>query len=304
MAARELLRRNSLILAGYLLIALLVIGQNPLRLVDHFIGSDTGDTTEMARNVWYFSYALRNGIPLFDQTLLGYPDGIDGSVLMTVPLQYLPMTLLALFLPLTLAYNLIVILWMGLNGWSMYWLVYDRIRQPVPALFAGLIYLAFPLFQGHLAEGHAGLLVAWAAPLYVWALLRLSESPRWQLRWSLAVGVFFYLTTTGHILQSIYVLLPVTGVFVLLQLWRRNWAAFWRVTIVAAFSALLVLLIVLPAIRSVSQETAYTSVESAVRYSSDLLAPFSPSFLHPLFDQLLAYPRSVLGTNQIGRAHV
>ena len=112
--------RHLLIIALYFIVAVIIVGHNPMMLLENFIGTDTGDTYEMARNIWYFKYAIHNGEPLFYQTMLGYPDGIDGIIFMTLPMQYFPMTLLALFLPLPIAYNFIVLLWFALNAWSMY----------------------------------------------------------------------------------------------------------------------------------------------------------------------------------------
>jgi hypothetical protein len=289
--------RHLLILAAYFAIALLIVGHAPSELATHFVGTDTGDSYEMARNVWWFGFALRHGQPLFYQTWLGYPNGIDGSVLISLPLQYFPMWGLAMFLPLPVAYHLVVLFWLALNGWSMYWLVRYLTKQEAPALLAGLVYMAFPMFQTHLAEGHAGLIVAWAAPLYCWALFRYTEAKTGIWRWLLACILFFYLSTTGHILQSIYVLLPITAAFGLGKLWRRDWQAIGRIFGMGFLASVVLLIALFPAIRSATSESAYGNVQGYVRYSADLFALVSPSFLHPFFDSVLSYPRSVLGTN-------
>lgn len=283
----------------YFTVALLIVGRNPLTLADHFIGAETGDTYEMARNAWYFTYALQNGLPLFQQPLLGYPTGIDGSIFLSVPLQYFPIVLLHLLLPLTIAYNVVVLLYMALNGWAMYWLMRSLLRekQDVPALLAGLIYMAAPIFQAHLAEGHGGLMLGWAAPLYLWALFKLVRVEHHVWRWGLLTVLFFYLSTTGHILQAIYVLLPVSGAFFLGMIWKRDWQAAWRVLVMGLFASVLLLIALLPAIQSAAGETAYADTGGTVRYSADALAIVSPSFFHPVFDAVLAYPRQVLGIN-------
>jgi hypothetical protein len=303
------LLRHVLIIVAYFVIALLIVGHVPTILFNHFIGSQTGDSYEMARNVWWFGFALRNGQEIFYQSWLGYPNGIDGAVLMSVPLQYFPMWALAMVLPLPIAYNLVVLLWMALNGWSMYWLVKslapslaqqtaeERKTSDAPALLAGLVYMAFPTFQTHLAEGHAGLIVAWAAPLYLWALFRYTEAKTGVWRWLVAAVLFFYLSTTGHILQSIFVLLPITAAFGLGKLWQRDWLAIGRIFGMGLLASGVLLVALYPAIRSATTESAYGDIQGYVRYSADLLALFSPSFLHPIFDSILAYPRRVLGTN-------
>ncbi len=283
----------------YFIVALVIVGRNPLALTDHFIGSETGDTYEMARNAWYFTYALRTGEPLFYQPLLGYPDGIDGSIFLSVPLQYFPIAILALALPLVIAYNFVVLLYMALNGWAMYWLVRSLLpaKADIPALLAGLVYMAAPVFQAHLAEGHGGLMLGWAAPLYLWAIFKLAKTESGVWRWGVVAVFFFYLSTTGHILQAVYVLLPVSGVFLLGLLWQRDWRAVWRVLLMGIVASGLLLLILAPAIQSAAEEVAYADTGGTVRYSADFLAIVSPSFLHPVFDALLAYPRRVLGIN-------
>ncbi|MDQ7025692.1 MAG: hypothetical protein Q9P44_09045 [Anaerolineae bacterium] len=291
-------RKHLLIIGAYYLIAMIIVGQSPTTLLTRFIGSESSDIYEMARGAWWFKYALQNGEPLFYQTLLGYPDGIDGAVLMTVPTQYLPISVLSFVLPLNIAYNVIALLWMALNGWSMYWLMCYLLNDEhdVAALLSGLIYMTFPLFQGHLSDAHGGLIIAWFAPLYLWALFRLVSAKTQVWRWILASVLFFYLTTTGHILLSIYVLMPITGAFGLARLYKHDWKGIVRIFIMGIIASILLLALLIPAINSATSESAYTETQGFVRYSSDSLALISPSFFHPLFANL-DYSRAVLGTN-------
>lgn len=299
--------RHLLILALYCFVALLLIGRNPLLLFENFIGSETGDTYEMARNIWWYTYAIRNGEPLFYQTFLGYPDGIDGSVLISVPLQYFPMWLLAFVLPLPIAYNSVVILWMTLNGYAFFHLVRYLLDDEnyVPAFIAGLVYMAHPIFQAHLLEGHAGLVLGWTASLYLWALLKFIKADKGAWRWLLTSIGLFYLSTTGHILQSIYVLLPVTGTLTLWRLWVQDWRGVRRIVAMGFIASSVTLLALIPAIQSATTETAYTDTDGTIRYSTDLLSIVSPSFLHPLFGDILDYPARVLGINLVeGAAYI
>ena len=293
------LRREGLIIGGFVLVVLLLIGRNPLLLLTHYIGSDTSDTYEMVRNVWWFTYALQQGEPLIYQTFMGYPDGFTGIVFTSVIMQYLPMTLLALFVPLPVAYNLTVIVYMALNGWAMVWLMRYLLddRYPVAAGVAGLVYAAAPIFQGHLLEGHAGLLLGWPVPLFLWALLNLLDADQRAWRWFVASVGLFFLCTTGHILQVIYVLFPLMACVFLHQLWRRDWRAVRRVVGVGVVSLALTGALLLPAISDSTSEQAYVSTGGAVRYSADALAVVTPSFFNPAVDAVLDYPRRVLGTN-------
>lgn len=293
--------RHLLIFSLYLMLALVIVGHPPTALINNFIGNDTGDVYEMARNIWWFKFAIQHGEPLFYQTWLGYPDGINGIIFISVPLQYFPMWAFAFVMPIVVAYNLTVILWMALNGWAMMFLVRYLLKHDdsawIPSILAGLVYMAFPLFQGHLAEGHAGLMLGWAAPLYIWALFRFTSTETHLWRWLFASIFFFYLSTTGHILQSIYVLIPVTGTFLLGKLWLRDWQAVRRIMGMGILASIVLLAALFPAILDATGETSYTSSGGFSRYSADLLAIASPSFFHPFFDSLISYPRRVLGTN-------
>ncbi|MEO1290700.1 MAG: hypothetical protein AAFV93_23405, partial [Chloroflexota bacterium] len=279
------------------IITLIVIGNPPERLLTHLIGNDIGDNYEMLRNIWWFRFAIETGEPIFYQSWLGYPDGINGAIFISVPLQYFPMWALAFIMPLHVAYNLTIVLWMTLNGWAMFLLVRYLLDDDLwlPPFIAGIVYLAFPIFQGHLAEGHAGLMVAWAVPLYIWALFRYTSTDRYLWQWLFVCILFFYLSTTGHILQSIYVLMPVTGTFLLVKLWQGDWEAVKRIIGMGLLSSVLLLVILAPAILDATSAT-YSSVGGFTRFSADALAIVSPSFLHPTFGQL-DYTRSVNGIN-------
>ena len=296
----------------YLLIALLITWPLVTQLGTHLVGWSYGDSHEMARHIWWYNHALRTGQPIFWQPALGYPDGMEGVLLWAHPQQFFPAWLLAFVLPIPAAANLSILLYMALNGWGMYGLALHLVDgRRGPALLAGLAYMAAPTFQAHLGGGHAGLMVAWAVPLYGLALLRMNTSPpgplsmRWRggverseagVRWLLLAVLFFVLSPGGHILQLIYVLLPISGVFALVYLWRREWAALLRLIVVNAIGCAILLIFVLPIARSTFETAAYIDEGGFVRYSADLLSAASPSFFNPLYSWL-EYPRQVLGTN-------
>lgn len=280
----------------YLLAAAIITWPAVTTLSSAFMGSSTSDAYEMARHIWWFKYALQTGQPLFFQTNLGYPDGISGVTLWANPLQFFPAWVFAFVMPVSSAYNITILLTMGLNGWAMWWLARDLLkrRDHVP-LLAGLIFMSFPVFQGHLFDGHAGLMVMWPAPLYLYALFKLTETPSRRFFW-LAV-IFFWLSPSGHMLQTIYVLLPVTALFLVGRLFLRDWAGARRVLGVALIGGVGLLLFLLPVIGETLQTESYTEAGGHIRYSADMLALISPSFQHPLFGSIVEYPRQVLGSN-------
>ncbi len=278
----------------FLAIALLITWPLAANLSTHLTGFAYGDGHEMARHIWWYNHALRTGQPVFYQPLLGYPDGMEGVLLWAHPLQFFPAWLFAYVMPLPAAANLAILLTLALNGWAMYWLAYDRLKQHAPALLAGVAFMAAPTFQGHLGGGHAGLMVAWPIPLYVWALFKLRENSHW--RWLAITALFFVLSPGGHILQLIYVLLPITAVFVLWQLIQRDWRGMLRTVLASIIGSAALLIFVLPIAQATFNTPAYTDEGGFTRYSADLLSVVSPSFFHPLYSHL-EYPRRVLGVN-------
>jgi hypothetical protein len=229
-------------------------------------------------------------------------------------------------LPLPAAANLVILLTLALNGWAMWFLSHQLLAirgQPsavsesgfeppsrqgrqdnsspitlssslFPSLLAGLVFMLFPTMQGHLGAGHAGLMVQWAVPLYVYALFRLRERGGW--RNILLAALFFVLSASGHSLQLIYVLLPITLMFGLWLLVRREWTVLRRAVIVGFVGVIALGIFLIPVFRATLETPAYADEGGAVRYSADLLAVVSPSFFHPLFDDL-GYNRQVLGIN-------
>jgi hypothetical protein len=324
-----------LVYGFYLALAIVVTWPLLRDLGSVLAGFVYGDAHEMAHHIWWFQYALQHGQPLFYQTLLAYPNGIEGVTLWADPLQFFPAWALALVLPLPAAANLTLLLTLALNGWAMWFLSLkllqqlnvesekskvkkdfeppsrqERQEQPsalsphysslsaphrfFPALLAGLVFMLFPTMQGHLGAGHAGLLVQWPAPLYVYALFALRRRGDW--RSIILAALCFILSASGHSLQLIYVGLPITAVFGLALLARRQWAALRRVLAAVIIGGLALGIFLIPVIRSTLATPAYADEGGAVRYSADLLAVVAPSFLHPLFDDL-DYSRRVLGTN-------
>ncbi len=292
--------------ALFLALAALITWPAAANLSGAFIGHHTGDSYEMGHHLWWYGYALKHGQPLFTQTLLGYPDGIGGISLWSNPLQFFPAWAFALVMPVAAAYNLQVLLTMALNGLTMAFLVTrigGRAAWPgagavtyPPALIAGAAFLTFPVFQGHLFGGHGGLMVMWPVPLYIDALFALREGFT-RGRFLRAVA-WFIASPFGHTLQLIYVLLPVTGLFVLAQIASRDLRAALRTSAAALTGAFLLLLVfALPVAADAFDET-YTGDLGTIIFSADLLGLATPSFEAPLWSSL-SYSRAVLGTNLI-----
>ncbi|HVU09646.1 MAG TPA: hypothetical protein VHD90_00155 [Phototrophicaceae bacterium] len=310
----------------YLLVAVIITYPLIAHLSTEFVGFINGDGYEMAHHIWWFKYAIQTQQPLFFQPLSAYPNGLDGITLWSDPLQFFPAWLFAFVMPLASAANLADLLTLALNGWAMFYLARYLInsqstipvgaqrtaplqadsstragfkpaptnRAITPALLAGLVFMLYPTMQGHLGAGHGGLIVQWPVPLYVYALLRLRE--RGGLRGILLASIFFFLSATGHSLQVIYVLMPITIVYGLLLIGQRDWIALRRAVIGVLIGAIVLGLFLLPVLRATIGTSAYTDAGGNVAYSDDLLSIVTPSFFNPLFSHL-DFTRRVLGVN-------
>ncbi len=288
------LRHHLAAFGVYLLIAVAITWPLVTQLPTRLAGFGYSDAYEMAHHLWWFQHAIQTGQPLFDQPLLAYPDGIEGITLWANPLQFFPAWLFALAVPVPVAYNVTLLLTMALNGWAMFTLARHLTQRSGPAFLAGVVFLAFPTMQGHLGAGHAGLLVQWPLPLYVLALLHLREHASW--RRVLVAALCFVLTAFGHTLQLLYATLPATLLFLLWLAVARDWRALRRTVAACALGVVALGLYLIPVASATLGTAAYADAGGAVRYSADLLAPVTPSFLHPLFGQL-EYTHRVLGIN-------
>jgi len=290
-------RHHMLVYLFYLCVAIGMTHPAITSLSTDFIGGDTSDAYEMARHIWWFKTAIQTGQDIFWQSNLGYPDGFSGVTLWANPLQFFPMWLFAFVMPLATAYNITILLTIALNGWAMYFLARHRFEHNhhTPALIAGLIYMIFPVFQGHLFDGHAGLMVQWGVPLLVYTLFEYMDTGR--RRWFGLSILFFLIATSGHALQFIYLLAPLMMLVILARLYRRDLLGATRAFSVSLVGSLLLLVYWLPTFNDTLQTTQYVQSGGFVRYSIDALGIASPSFLNSFWADITQYSSRVLGTN-------
>ena len=285
----------------YLLLAVLITWPLAAQLDTHLAGYSNTDSTERVHHVWWLSHALRTGQTLFWLPNLGWPDGMAGISLLGHPMKHLPAAMLALALPPLLADNLLLLLQTALMGLGMYAL---GLRlgggSRAAALVGGLVYMAAPTFLAHLGRGHNGHLSLTFTPLFVLALLHMRETGgRVRQRWFVAGALCFMLASSGHVLQSIYMMLPLVTLLALQGLWRRDWRGLAQLLLVCLAGAALQLVFVLPVAGEALGNPVYAEAGGDVRYSLDLLAIVTPSPKHPLYGQL-DYTGKVLRSNIIG----
>lgn len=290
-------RHHVLVYLLYLLVAIGVTYPVINNLSTQFLGGDTSDAYEMARHVWWFKTALQTGEDIIWQSNLGYPEGFSGVTLWANPLQFFPMWLFAFFMPLAVAYNITILITMGLNGWAMYVLARHCFQHlhHTPALMTGLIYMIFPIFQGHLFDGHAGLMVQWAVPLLIYALFQYADTgARHWFGWAV---LFFVLAPSGHMLQIIYLLMPLMLLFFWGRIRQQDYVGATRVFWVGVVGTVILGIYLFPVITDTLGTTQYTDAGGYIRYSIDLLGVASPSHLNPFWKDITDYSARVLGTN-------
>jgi len=280
-------RSPSLFVHGAVLLfmlALALVITYPLVTVlsTRFAGHPFSDSYELARHMWWLAHALQTGQPLFDAPLLAYPDGLNGALLWSYPLQSWPAALFALVLPLPAAFNLSLLLTLALNGWSVWLLARTLTRDNLAGLVAGATFLAYPTFQGHLAAGHTGLLALWPLALYSLALLRLRATP--ERRWVLLSALLLALCGWGGTQLLVFTAGPLTAAFALTLMVERDRPALLRLCAAVLGGGLLALAFALPLLLDTLNEPGWLRLQTGVAdYSADLLAVFAPSYLHPLY---------------------
>lgn len=293
----------------YLALAMLITAPLVTQLGAVFIGAPESDAYEYARHIWWYGYALQNGLPVFAHPYLAYPDGIGGAWLWAIPLQSFPAVLFDVFLPLPMAFNVSALLRLALNGWSLYflcWRLFNGTHTGTPsappdvargaALLAGAVFMAYPTVQGQLFGAHVGIIALWGAPLYLDGLFSLAHRPTWRdyLRTALA----FIVSLLGSTLLLVYVLFPLTLAFALWMLAARRWDALRRALWAVLLGGVGAAPFVIPAVYEQLTAESAIRAEGSVRYSADLLTLVSPSFFHPLWGRL-EHPARVLGTNLV-----
>ena len=290
-------RHHWLVYLFYLAVTLVITFPLITVIGTRMIGHPLGDAYEYTHHIWWIKTALQTGQNPFFEPNIVYPDGASATLLWSEPLQSFPAWLFAFVLTLPAAFNLAALLTLALNGWAMFFLVRSLTRAFFPALIAGLVFMIYPAFQGQLGAAHTGLLTLYPAPIYFFVLLRLRDATRVR-RTILAGALLFMVSLWGSILLLIYLIAPITALYLLMRIAARDWRTVRRALITVILGALFAAPFVVP----LAIDTLHAPPEQgSVRYSASLLGVVSPSFYHPLFSGL-GYNREVLGVDPFEQA--
>ncbi|MFN8560046.1 MAG: hypothetical protein U0703_00045 [Anaerolineae bacterium] len=304
------LRHHVLVFLFYLGVTVVITFPLITVIGTRLIGHPISDAYEYTHHVWWIKTALQTGQNPYFMPNLVYPDGASAGLLWGIPFRTFPAWLFAFVLPLPAAFNVSALLTLALNGWAMFvlarYLHHLTPHPPLPrvergsraprdggevaALLAGLVFMLYPAFQGQLGAAHVDLLTLFPAPLYLYALLRLRDTPH-PRRVILAGAILFVLSFLGNFLLLLYLIAPITALYGVRLLVSRDWLVLRRALATVVLGALLSLPFVVPLLLD---SASLPAEEGAVRYSADLLGVVSPSFYHPLFNSW-DYNRRVLG---------
>lgn len=298
-------------LAAYGLVAVAITWPLLKHITTHAAGLGVADTYEVTRHIWWAREALLDGRNPFDQTALVYPDGFMSWVQWSHPLQYLPGALVALVVSPLTAFNIMLLVTLALNGLAAFRLGLEISGgRWLAAWLGGLVFMAFPAAQGHLAVGHLGILTLWPVPLLVICARRvLYGTASWRtVGWGAA---WFALAGLAYVSHLVFVILPLVVVWGLVLL-ARDRERLWtrglppreqrglRLGAIFVLGGLLLVPFYGPLLTSAGRaELGDVAETGRVAFSADALGFASPSPFGPLADLGLDldYTHDVLGVN-------
>lgn len=263
-----------------------------------FIGHPFADHTEYIALIDHYARAVAAGQSPFFLPAYLYPHGLDATLLWAIPLQSFPAWALLYVMPPAAAFNTTAVLFLVLNGYSVFVLLRGVLPRPgdrlpfLPALIGAIAFTCAPAVQGQLGAAHIGLIALFPAPLFALALHRLATDPR-RRGYALA-GVCGAASMWGSVLLLVYIVLPIWGLFVLRAAWRRDGISLRRMIVAGGVTALCAAPFLVPFALTLDPRTA--EIGGAVEYSAPLVSAVAPSFYHPLYASL-DYTRQALGVN-------
>lgn len=279
-------------------------------------GASYGDAYEYARAGWWANYALRNGLNPFYQSLFNYPEGYFSAAQWSQPLIYWPTALLNFVLPPAAAYNLYMMSILVLNGMAMHSLLWWLLRERSPyvqqggALIGGLIFTAYPTFQGNISIGMLNPIAVYMVPILILCALRILEGERAR---SLVIigGVALWLLLLANLTAFIYALMPLVlfgGAYFLLRerrlLTRRALLMLLGILVIGGALSLPFYIPLLSEIAA--QRTPFVLFDgSKLEHATNLLSliapsPFTPWSFAPEYSRLAIGSNSMEGTAYVG----
>lgn len=283
---RRALCRHGLVVGSYLVLTVLFTYPLMLHLGTAIGGEHVPDTLQNYWNLWWTGRALLDlHQNPFQATSIQYPFGLPLffhtynflNGLLSLPIQ--------VCCGATVAYNLMFVFSFVLAGIGAYMLVYYLTRERGAAFVAGLIYAFSPYMAYHLKAGQPFMTATQWFPLYLWLLLR---GLREHGRLLPLAGLLLIMIGLTDWHYTVYALLltAIVGLYEAGQMrqWRDLGTLIGRLALVGVIFAIGMAPILIPMFMELGQqEYATRDLRHSIFHSTDLLAFFLPSILHPLW---------------------
>jgi hypothetical protein len=204
--------RQTLVAAGFLLVALAVAWPLPVHLATRLTGSPAGDTGIYVWNIWVFFHeaTVNQRLPFFTSQIFGLSGGTDLSLHNYTTFANLLAFPLIPLVGVVPAFNLVYLLLIALSGGALYLLARDQGLGRVEAWLAGVLFTASPVL---VARGSAHFSLVAAAPLPIFTLLLLRALRTGRLRYALGAGATVAWAAFSDVYYAVYCLLIACVVF-------------------------------------------------------------------------------------------
>jgi hypothetical protein len=268
---------------AYTLVAIVVTYPLILSLSSSLAG--TSDSYEYNWTFWRVKQVVSgSGGDLAHLSWINHPAGLYHPfmlTMLTVDLTALPFLLI---FPSHVVYNLHVLSGLALCGLSAYRFISELTGDRWAGLIGGFVFGFFPNKMGHVIAGHLPLTLTYWGPLFALSLWRVVWKPGW--RRGLVRGLVLVPTLLVHPIHVACFVLPVTLAILSYALVRLGRGVFerkrlWALMLAFGMAALVVVPIWWLSV-SAEWDEGYLDAEGTVKYSTDLLAFFTPSPYHPV----------------------
>lgn len=198
---------------GYVLVVLAATWPLALRLFTHLPGPRSGDTGVYAWNLWVFRHEVVDlgRWPFSTSSILSLAPPTDLSLHnYTLVANVLALPLLP-WVGLVGTYNLILLLFLVLDGWCLFLLARRVTGRPLESWVAGAMFAVSPALIAR-TTAHLSLVGAFSLPLVALATIRLLGT--WRARDAVAAGTAVALAAGCDAYYGVYAVLLAIGLAV------------------------------------------------------------------------------------------
>jgi len=241
-------------------------------------------------NMWWVKQSVTTGSNLYLSNIILYPTGVPVIFQPFSFINSIPSIPLQELFGLIITYNLFVLQSYILSGVNMFFLGKYLTGKRTPAFLAGLVFMFSPQHEAQ-SFSHLNLMTQQWLPIYALFLIKTVREPRMRNAIYAAVALFANAMSDLHYLWFSLVLTAVVLAYALWKerdlIWNRNSlrrlsamlgiaglptiAAYWEVLKQALFSVNL---------------SGATSIQTATKFSADLVVFVTPGPLNPLLGHL------------------